>query len=80
FLTGRFEIPPGTNQRLVMGLVAFAFLMTGEALIAILLQEGRLTDFIMTFDLPENRVGLGAQITFALFPLIQSYTDVGAGR
>ncbi|MGB5483216.1 hypothetical protein [Parasphingorhabdus sp.] len=80
FLTGRFEIPPETNQRLVMGLVAFAFLMTGEALIAILLQEGRLTDFIMTFDLPENRVGLGAQIAFALFPLIQSYTDVGAGR
>ena len=63
-----------------MGLVAFSCLMIGEALVAVFLQQGRMTDFLMTFDLPENRIGLAGQIAFALFPLLQSYADSKAGR
>jgi hypothetical protein len=63
-----------------MGSVAFACLMTGEILIVVLLQEGRVTDFFLTFDLPENRIGLGAQIAFALFPAIQGYDQAKASR
>tara|TARA_R110000824_G_scaffold48175_19_gene136304 strand:+ start:792 stop:1202 length:411 start_codon:yes stop_codon:yes gene_type:complete len=80
FLTRRFAIPPEPYERLMMGFIAFACLMTGEALVAVLLQQGRMTDFFMTFDLPENRIGLGGQIAFALFPMLQSYADIKAGR
>lgn len=80
FLTGRFAIPPEPYERLVMGFIAFACLMTGEALIAVLMQQGQMTDFFMTFDLPENRIGLGGQIAFALFPLVQLYVDNRPGR
>lgn len=73
WLTEKLEIPCDMNARLLMGLVAFACLMTGEALLAILLQEGRVTNFFLTFDLPENRIALGGQIAFALFPVIQAY-------
>ncbi|WP_417594868.1 hypothetical protein [Parasphingorhabdus sp.] len=74
-LTRRFAIPPEPYERLVMGLVAFACLMAGEMLIALFLQQRSLTDFLMAFDLPENRIGLGGQIAFALFPVIQCYTE-----
>jgi len=79
-LTRKLEIPVDIYGRLVMGSVAFACLMTGEILIAVLLQAGRVTDFFLTFDLPENRIGLGAQIAFALFPAIQGYGQAKANR
>lgn len=77
-LTRKLEISSEIYGRLVMGFVAFSCLMTGEVLIAILLQEGRMTDFFLTFDLPENRIGLGGQIAFALFPVIQAYGQTKA--
>ncbi|WP_339827675.1 hypothetical protein [uncultured Parasphingorhabdus sp.] len=80
FLTRRFTVPAEPYERLIMGLVAFSCLMIGEALVAVFLQQGRMTDFLMTFDLPENRIGLAGQIAFALFPLLQSYADSKAGR
>ncbi len=80
FLTRRFAVPAEPYERLIMGLIAFSCLMIGEALVAVFLQQGRMTDFFMTFDLPENRIGLGGQIAFALFPVLQSYADSKAGR
>jgi hypothetical protein len=79
-LIRKLEIPSDIYGRLVMGSVAFACLMTGEVLIAVLLQDGRVTDFFLTFDLPENRIGLGAQIAFSLFPAIQVYGQAKANR
>lgn len=79
-LTRKLEIPSDIYGRLVMGFVAFACLMTGEVLMAILLQEGRMTDFFLSFNLPENRIGLGSQIAFALFPVIQGYGQAKAKR
>jgi hypothetical protein len=79
-LTRRLAIPPEPYQRLVMGFVAFAGLMAGELLIALLLQQRGPSDFLRTFDLPENRIGLGGQIAFALFPVIQAYMDRRAER
>lgn len=75
FLIRRFAVPAEPYERLMMGFIAFACLMTGEALIAVFLQQGHITDFLMTFDFPENRIGLGGQIAFALFPLLQYYGD-----
>jgi hypothetical protein len=75
FLIRRCEVPPETYDRLVMGGVAFALLIAGEMMIALLLQGGSVAEFFVAFDLPENRIGLGAQIAFALFPLVQSYAE-----
>jgi len=80
WLTRRLGILPDHYGRLVMGLVAFAFLIIGELLVSALLQAGSLADFFVTFDLPENRIGLGGQIAFALFPLIQGYAETTARR
>ena len=80
FLTRRLQIPSALYERLRMGGLAFACLITGEVLIAVLLQGGRITDFFLTFDLPENRVGLGGQIAFALFPLFQGYGEMRASN
>lgn len=79
-LTEKLAIPPDISDRLVMGFVAFACLMAGELLIMLQLQDGRVADFFLMFDLPENRVGLAGQIAFALFPAIQGYGQVGATR
>jgi hypothetical protein len=79
-LTRKLEIPSDIYGRLLMGSVAFACLMMGEILIAVMLQAGRMTDFFLTFDLPENRIGLGAQIAFALFPAIQGYGQARGNR
>lgn len=80
FLTRRYDIPNETNDRLAMGILAFGLLMVGEALITVVLQAGRMTDFFTMFDLPENRIGLGSQIAFALFPVIQSYGQAKTKR
>lgn len=77
-LTEKLEIPSDISGRLVMGLIAFACLMVGEFLVAVQLQDGRATDFFMMFDLPENRIGLGGQIAYALFPVIQGYGQTKA--
>jgi hypothetical protein len=79
-LVERLAIPPDISMRLVMGFVAFACLMTGELLTAIQLQDGRVADIFRMFDLPENRIGLAGQIAFALFPLIQGYSEVRVRR
>jgi hypothetical protein len=79
-LTGKLAIPPDVHGRLVMGGVAFACLVTGEILIAMLLQHGRMTDYLLSFDLPENRIGLVGQIAFALFPVIQGYGQARGKR
>lgn len=75
-LTRKLAIPSDIYGRLVMGFSAFSLLMTGEVLLAILLHEGRMSDFFLTFDLPENRIGLAGQIVFALFPVIQAYRPI----
>ena len=75
-LTERLGIPSDLSDRLTMGLVAFACLMAGEMLVALQLQDGRLADFFLMFDLPENRIGLAGQIVFALFPVLQGYSQV----
>ena len=74
-LTARLHVPSDTYQRLTMGFVAFVCLIAGEVLIALLLQNGRMTAFFLMFDLPENRIGLAGQIAFALFPLVQGYAQ-----
>ena len=75
-LTTRLQVPSDTYQRLTMGFVAFVCLMAGEVLTALLLQNGRMTEFFQMFDLPENRIGLAGQIAFALFPLVQGYAQL----
>jgi len=78
-LTTRLQVPSDTYQRLTMGCVAFVCLMAGEVLIALLLQNGRMTEFFLMFDLPENRIGLAGQIAFALFPVVQGYSQLKNG-
>lgn len=69
----QLAVPVEVNDRLMMGLSAFILLMIGEILVMQLMQGGGLQDFIYAFELPENRIGLGGQIAFALFPVIQLY-------
>lgn len=73
FLIRRFHIERQINERLIMGLVAFGLLMLGELLLSMSLQNMSAIGFLQKFELPENRLGLAGQITFALFPVIQRY-------
>ncbi|OAO03867.1 hypothetical protein A8B75_10030 [Sphingomonadales bacterium EhC05] len=69
----KFNISDDVNQRLAMGAFAFCLLMVGELLLSMILQGSDITGFLRMYELPENRIGLGGQIAFALFPVIQRY-------
>ena len=80
FIIKKLAIASDLYGRLVMGLVAFCCLIIGEVMMAVLLEQRQAMDFFLMFDLPENRIGLGGQVAFALFPVIQGYGQAKARR
>ena len=65
------EIPPRWPDRLVMGIIAFVCLFVGEVLLSIVFFGQTLTQFLASFLLAAGLLGLGGQLLFALFPLLQ---------
>jgi hypothetical protein len=71
-LVRRFRLPPMLAARLVMGVVAFGLLMIGELSLSVLLGGRGLAEHLALYQQIPHLLGLAGQVTFALFPIIQS--------
>ncbi len=65
----RWSVPRTASARLLMGLLAFALLLSAEALLGVLGFGRSLADQWAATTSPPGMMGLAAQGIFALFPL-----------
>lgn len=67
----RFAVPDARAPRLLMGGSAFALLIIAETLLATLLFDRSLSEIGEAWTTAAGALGLGGQIAFAVFPLLQ---------
>ena len=72
WLVRRFAVPPGVAERLAMGGVAFALLMLGELGVSVFGFGRTVAEHLANYRTMSIRLGLAAQVGFALFPLIHA--------
>lgn len=70
FIVRRFELPPRAAPRLATGLIALAFLLVAELLLAVALQDRSLADYVASRDPVSGTVYLLMLVLFALMPLL----------
>ena len=80
FVVGRFAVPPSTSARLGTGLLALALLLAAELLLAVVLRDRSLADYVASRDPVSGSVYLAMLVLFALMPLFVGRTDRLAGR
>jgi hypothetical protein len=68
----RFRVPGGVGARLAMGSVAFVTLLLAELALSTVVFGRQPAAYLASFASTPGAVGLGAQILFAFFPLIQA--------
>ena len=78
FVMRRFAVPPSIPARLGTGLLALALLLAAELLLAVVLQERSLADYIASRDPVSGSVYLAMLGLFALLPVLVARTT-GAG-
>jgi hypothetical protein len=66
----RFAVPDRAGPRLAMGGLAFALLILAGTLLGLALFGRTLAAQAATYAEPEAHLGLGAQVLFALMPLV----------
>ena len=66
----RFEVPAHAPDRLAMGLVAFALLMSVETALGLVLFARPLAQQLAAFATPAGAIGLLAQVAFGLMPCL----------
>lgn len=67
----RWQVPPATADRLVMGLGAFALLMAAELATGMVLMGRTAAQQREAMLTPANWPGLAAQLAYAALPLVQ---------
>lgn len=70
FVVRRFALPPHRAVRLAVGLLALGLALLAEILLAAVLQERSLGDYIASRDPVSGSVYLAMLVLFALMPLI----------
>ena len=78
FVMKRFAVPLSIPARLGTGLLALALLLAAELLLAVVLQERSLADYIASRDPVSGSVYLAMLRLFALMPVLVART-AGAG-
>lgn len=68
WIVGRFEVPHESAARLGMGLTAFLILMSLELGLSVVAFHRSVAEHFASYGSLSNRIGLGAQIVFALLP------------
>jgi len=68
FVMGRFTVPLSIVARLGTGLLALALLLAAELLLAVVLQERSLADYVASRDPVSGSVYLAMLVLFALMP------------
>lgn len=71
WLVRRFAVPPRTSDRVVMGGLAFLFLMIAEVGVSVFAFGRTFAEHLQTFRTTDAQLGLAGQVLFAGFPLIQ---------
>lgn len=71
WLVRRCAVPPRVAERLAMGGFAFALLMVGDLAVSVLGLGRTVAQHLAAYQTTGARLGLAAQLVFALFPLIQ---------
>lgn len=72
WLVGRFQVPTEAGARLLMGVLAFALLMAGELGVSVFGFGRSAAQHFATYAGFEAQLGLGAQLLFAAFPLVEA--------
>jgi hypothetical protein len=70
-LTRRYRVAPRLMNRVAMGVSAFVLLMMAELLLSICVFGNTIESTFTGYLTPHGFVGLGGQLMFALFPLLQ---------
>lgn len=78
FVMKRFAVPHFLPARLGTGLLALALLLAAELLLAVVLQERSLADYVASRDPVSGSVYLAMLALFALMPVLVARTT-GAG-
>jgi hypothetical protein len=68
----RFAVPAGWGHRAIMGTMAFVLLMLAELGLSVFAFGRPVGAFLVSLTSPSGAIGLLGQITFGLFPLLQS--------
>ena len=68
----RHNVPSQGVVRLVMGGIAFGFLMLAELLLGVVLAGRSVQEHFALYHQPAHMLGLAGQLLFALLPLIQT--------
>lgn len=76
WLITRFAVPTGLASRATMGGIAFCLLMLAEIGISVLGFERSIGDHFAAYQRTASLLGLAGQIAFAVFPVIQSWTQM----
>lgn len=69
------KISTSWTDRLTMGLVALSLLLLAEFGLSIAMFGNQLVDYLESYTTLPGLIGLGGQILFGLFPLIQSLSN-----
>lgn len=75
FVTRRFAVPFSTAARLGTGLLALALLLAAELLLAVVLQERSLADYVASRDPVSGGAYLAMLLLFALMPAFLGHAD-----
>lgn len=70
FIVRRFALPPRTSVRLAVGVLALGLALLAEILLAAVLQDRPLGEYIASRDPVSGSVYLAMLVLFALMPLI----------
>ncbi len=79
FVVRRFAVPYSIAARLGTGLLALALLLAAEALLAVVLQDRSLGDYVASRDPVSGSVYLAMLVLFTLMPVFIGQTDGTAG-
>jgi hypothetical protein len=70
FIVGKFALPATAPERLGAGLLALALLLTAEVMLAVVLQDRPLGDYVASRDPVSGSVYLVMLGVFAVMPLV----------
>jgi len=79
FITKRFALPPSTSVRLTAGFLALGLSILAELLLAAVLQDQSVGEYIASRDPVSGGVYLAMLVLFALMPLILARVQLARG-
>jgi hypothetical protein len=75
FVVRRFAVAPSTSARLGTGLLALGLMLAAELMLAVVLQDRSLADYVASRDPVSGGVYLAMLVLFALMPVFVGRTE-----